>query len=99
MEENKKVNEVQEAPASTKVPYEVLEDMVRNLQKRNAQLEQGIQQLNDARGIKRIEFLFKVLEYTIEFDADTVAKTVKEIKESLFGPEGEAENTVPVEGE
>lgn len=46
-----------------------------------------IQQLEMTNTIKRLEFLFKVLEFKDEFDPDFVGDCVNDIKETLAIPE------------
>src|SRR5574344_450686 len=76
-----------------KFTYEQLEEIARNAASENQQLRTAVQQLNDARGLKRLEFLFNVVEHSIEFGPDITAKAVKEITEALFAPENPAEET------
>lgn len=62
-------------------------DVETSLREENAQLKEIVRQLNDARGIKRLEFLFKVVENAVIFPQNVVDSTVKEIKEALFSEE------------
>ena len=74
-----------------KFTYEQLEEIARTATTENQQLRAAVQQLNDARGLKRLEFLFNIVDHSIEFGAELTAKAVKEITEALFAPETPAE--------
>lgn len=62
-------------------------DVETSLREENVQLKEIVRQLNDARGIKRLEFLFKIVENAVVFPQKVVDSTVKEIKEALFSEE------------
>lgn len=86
MEEKKTARQVALNPADDTPKYteaqlnsacqRVYEDMARRVQ----QVEMG-------NTIRRLEFLFKVLEFRSEFDPDFIGDCVKEIKECLAIPE------------
>lgn len=86
MEEKKTAKQVALNPADNTPKYteaqlnsacqRVYEDMARRMQ-----------QLEMANTVKRLEFLFKVLEFKDEFDADFIGDCAKEIKEILTIPE------------
>lgn len=53
----------------------------------NNYLKGVINELNDVRGIKRLEFLFKILKFSNFFSTDIISKTASEITEALFSSE------------
>lgn len=77
MEEQK---ETQQAPQIN------VED-IKRLVEENKQLRGMVQQLNDARGIKRLEFLFSIVENAVVFPKEVIDKTVSEITSALFEEE------------
>lgn len=69
-----------------KYTYEQLEEICRNFQMENKRLRAAIQEFNESRAIERLSFLFKIVENSLHFDEETVAKSVSDIKEAIFGP-------------
>lgn len=64
-----------------KLTYEQLNEVANQLVQENMKLKQKCQELYIADTIKRLEFLFKVVESTYPFSAefrDTCAKEIKE---------------------
>lgn len=58
----------------------------------NIQFNNAKQQIAEMAAIidsKRVDYLFKVLEYALEFDDDVVSKAKTEIVDSLFAKETE----------
>ena len=76
-----------------KLSYEDLEKRCKELFMDNQQLLRMVSQLQNERGIKRIEFLFKVVENQIDFsDSEFVNKCIEEIKDSIYPKEEEIVN-------
>ena len=76
MEENKENKE------KKKLTYEQLNEIANQLMQENMKLKQKCQELYMADTIKRLEFLFKVVESTYPFNAefrDTCANEIKEL--------------------
>lgn len=76
MEENKENKE------KKKLTYEQLNEIANQLMQENMKLKQKCQELYMADTIKRLEFLFKVVESTYPFNAefrDTCAKEIIEL--------------------
>ena len=76
MEENKENKE------KKKLTYEQLNEIANQLMQENMKLKQKCQELYMADTIKRLEFLFKVVESTYPFDKefrDTCADEIKEL--------------------
>lgn len=84
MEENKTNN---------KLSYEQLERMCQQLSEQARSLYTQLQEANLSNLYTRLNFLFKVLENTISFDADFVQACTKEIVELMSVNENNEENT------
>lgn len=82
MEENKKEQK--------KLSYEELQNVAGQLSQQNQQLNMMIQQANMTNMFKRLDYLFKVLEFRECFDSDFVIICSEEIK-SMINPEEESE--------
>lgn len=85
MEENKENKE------KKKLTYEQLNEIANQLMQENMKLKQKCQELYMADTIKRLEFLFKVVESTYPFDKEFRDTCAAEIKE-LMTPIQEEEN-------
>ena len=85
MEENKENKE------KKKLTYEQLNEIANQLIQENMKLKQKCQELYMADTIKRLEFLFKVVESTYPFDKEFRDTCASEIKE-LMTPVKEEEN-------
>ena len=57
--------------------------------KDNERLKDVISELSNVQFLKRLEFLFKIVENSKAFDGDTVIKATDEIKEVMFPPQKE----------
>ena len=80
MEENKENKE------KKKLTYEQLNEIANQLMQENMKLKQKCQELYIVDTIKRLEFLFKVVESTYPFDKefrDTCANEIKELMTSV----------------
>lgn len=60
------------------------ETLIKNLIEENKALRKAVEEINDARGYKRIEYLFKVIDFSTQFPKDIVDKAVKEIGNALY---------------
>ena len=85
MEENKKEQK--------KRSYEELQNVAGQLSQQNQQLNMMIQQANMTNMFKRLDYLFKVLEFKECFDSEFVITCSEEIK-SMINPEEESEEAV-----
>lgn len=72
--------------------YEQLEREVAGLKGMNNQLIMQLQQMNMGNLFKRLDYLFKVVEFKEAFDADFVTKCTREIEGHMTPPEVEAES-------
>ena len=85
MEENKK--------KKSELSYEELKNVAGQLSQQNQQLNMMIQQANMNNMFKRLDYLFKVLEFKGCFDSEFVITCSEEIK-SMINPEEESEEAV-----
>lgn len=76
-----------------KLSYEELEQRVIGLQSMNQQLMMQIQKMDLSNVLKRLDYLFKVLEQGHYFNTDFVDKVVQEIESTITVPEEETEKT------
>lgn len=74
-----------------KLTYEQLNDACNQLWQQNKQLAVRNRELEQFAVNKRLEFLFKVLEFSREFSSDFVGICAKEIEEALTIPQQKEE--------
>ena len=74
MEENKEVK---------KLSYEQLEEVAKQLSTQVQQLYAKLQETNVQGIFKRLDYLFKVIEFKDSFNADFVSQCSKEIEELI----------------
>lgn len=71
-----------------KLSYEQLNDACNQLFQQNQALRNQIQQMNQMNMFKRLDYLFKVLEFNRVFnDQEFINSCVAEIKEAMIIPE------------
>lgn len=78
MIEKKPVGAAENAPST-----EQLTQLVDQLYGRNQQLVEALNEKNTALMFKRMDYLFKVLEYAHMFEDDFIFKCAKELKDTL----------------
>lgn len=86
MEEQKKtkvLNMKGEEQESKKLTYEQLNDACNQLWQQNKQLAARNRELEQFAINKRLDYLFKVLEYSKEFSSDFVGSCASEVEEAL----------------
>lgn len=71
----------------SKLSYEELENVARQLSEQSRNLYQKLQEANMINVFKRLDYLFKVIENTQAFDAEFVAKCKGEVVELMTMPE------------
>ena len=76
-----------EGPMQSKLSYEQLSEICRQMQMQNQKLQVQLQQMGDFNFFKRLEFLFEVVKNYTMFDNFFVEKVVKELKELLYPKE------------
>lgn len=70
-----------------KLTYEQLNDACNQLWQQNKQLVKRNQELQQLAMNKRLDYLFKVVEYSKEFSSDFIGNCVSEIEETLTIPQ------------
>lgn len=73
-----------------KMTYEQLEQVAHQLSEQSRQLYMKLQQANMTNMFKRLDYLFKILEYHHMFEEDFVTKSVEEIVSIMTIPEEES---------
>lgn len=87
MEENKETTQAPEQPKQ--LSYEQLRNVAGQLQQQNMQLRKALQDANFSNMFKRLDYLFKVMEYPYMFSDEFVQKCAAEIESSITIPEPE----------
>lgn len=88
MEENKN----QEVEQPKELSYEELKNVAAQLQHQNEQMRNAIMKLDYTNTFKRLDYLFKVIEFSIQFPDDFVANCINEIVDMMTVKEEEKEN-------
>lgn len=85
MEEQKaKTVEVNASQENKKLSYEELNEVCMRLEQQNQYLVRELQKANLTNMFKRLDYLFKVVEYSHSFgDAEFVGNCIEEIKEAM----------------
>ncbi len=92
MEEQKKAKVVSmntPKQEEKKLSYEQLNDACNQLLQQNRQLAVQNQELQQFAMNKRLDYLFKIVEYSKEFKSEFVVSCVNEIEEALTIPQEE----------
>lgn len=87
MEGNKETTSQPKQPKQ--LSYEQLRDVAGQLQQQNMQLRKALNEVNYNNLFKRLDYLFKILEYAYMFNEEFVDKCVKEIETSMTIPDSE----------
>lgn len=91
MEEQKKTKEIKMNTEGNQqrepLTYEQLNDVCNQLWQQNQQLTKKCQELDNFNMFKRLDYLFKVLDYPTLFDKKFVSTCAKEIKEIMVIPQ------------
>ena len=91
MEEN---TQKVEAMESKKMSYEELENVARQLSEQTRQLYTKLQEMNMVNMFKRLDYLFKVVEFSHMFNSEFVTTCTQEIQDLLTVPEEKQEDKV-----
>lgn len=85
MEEQKaKTVEMNASQENEKLSYEELNEVCMRLEQQNQYLVRELQKANLTNMFKRLDYLFKVVEYSHSFgDAEFVGNCIEEIKEAM----------------
>lgn len=87
MEENKETTQAPEQPKQ--LSYEQLRNVAGQLQQQNMQLRKALQDANFSNMFRRLDYLFKVMEYPHMFSDEFVQRCALEIESSITIPESE----------
>lgn len=85
MEENKN----QEVEQPKELSYEELKNVAAQLQHQNEQMRNAIMKLDYTNTFKRLDYLFKVVEFSIQFPDDFVTNCINEIVDMMTVKEEE----------
>lgn len=88
MEENKN----QEVEQPKELSYEELKNVAAQLQHQNEQMRNAIMKLDYTNTFKRLDYLFKVVEFSIQFPDDFVTNCINEIVDMMTVKEEEKED-------
>lgn len=88
MEEQKNETKASEQPKQ--LSYEQLRNVAGQLQQQNMQLRKALQDANFSNMFRRLDYLFKVMEFPHMFSDEFVQKCSAEIEASISIPEEEA---------
>lgn len=88
MEENKN----QEVEQPKELSYEELKNVAAQLQHQNEQMRNAIMKLDYTNTFKRLDYLFKVIEFSIQFPDDFVTNCINEIVDMMTVKEEEKED-------
>ena len=89
-----------QAPEQPKqLSYEELRNIAGQLQQRNMQLRRALNDLNYKNMFERLNYLFKVMEFSHMFSDEFVGKCVTEIESLMTIPEDTSEDTTEPKAE
>jgi hypothetical protein len=74
--------------------YEELENVARQLSEQTRQLYAKLQEMNMVNMFKRLDYLFKVVEFSDMFNTEFVTNCTQEIQDLLTIPEEKQEDKV-----
>lgn len=95
MEGNKETTQASEQPKQ--LSYEELRNIAGQLQQQNMQLRRALNDLNYKNMFERLNYLFKVMEFSHMFSDEFVGKCVTEIESLMTIPEDTPEDTTEPE--
>ena len=75
-----------------KMSYEELENIAHQLSEQSRVLMQKLQEVNKSNMFKRLDYLFKIIEFEHMFDGNFIDKCIKEIQDMISIPEEEESN-------
>ena len=84
MEENK-----EESKTTEKMSYEQLNNVAHQLSEQSKVLYQKLQEANMNNMFKRLDYLFKVVEYSKNFSVEFVVSCIEEIEQIMTLPKEE----------
>lgn len=75
--------------AAEKMSYEQLEYVAHQLSEQNKQLYMKLQEVSNTNVFKRLDYLFKVVENSTNFDSSFLNKCISEVVDIMTIPESE----------
>lgn len=75
-----------------KMSYEELENIAHQLSEQSRVLMQKLQEANMGNMFKRLDYLFKIIEFEHMFDGNFIDKCIKEVQDMISIPEEEEPN-------
>lgn len=84
MEDKKKLKDSDQNPK--KLSYEQLQNIAGQLQQQNMQLRRALNEQDYTNAFKRLDYLFKVMEFAHMFSEDFVQKIADEIENTISLP-------------
>ena len=72
-----------------KMSYEELENIAHQLSEQSRVLMQKLQEANMSNMFKRLDYLFKIIEFEHMFDDNFIDKCIKEVQDMISIPEEE----------
>lgn len=82
-------NENDKSVKKEKMSYEELENIAHQLSEQSRVLMQKLQEANMGNMFKRLDYLFKIIEFEHMFDGNFIDKCIKEIQDMISIPEEE----------
>ena len=82
-------NENDKSVKKEKMSYEELENIAHQLSEQSRVLMQKLQEANMSNMFKRLDYLFKIIEFEHMFDDNFIDKCIKEVQDMISIPEEE----------
>ena len=82
-------NENEKSVKKEKMSYEELENIAHQLSEQSRVLMQKLQEANMGNMFKRLDYLFKIIEFEHMFDGNFIDKCIKEVQDMISIPEEE----------
>lgn len=82
-------NENEKPLKKEKMSYEELENIAHQLSEQSRVLMQKLQEANMGNMFKRLDYLFKIIEFEHMFDGNFIDKCIKEVQDMISIPEEE----------
>ena len=77
-----------------KMSYEELENIAHQLSEQSRVLMQKLQEANMGNMFKRLDYLFKIIEFEHMFDGNFIDKCIKEVQDMISIPEEESNEEI-----
>ena len=87
-------NENDKSVKKEKMSYEELENIAHQLSEQSRVLMQKLQEANMGNMFKRLDYLFKIIEFEHMFDGNFIDKCIKEVQDMISIPEEESNEEI-----